>query len=117
MKNDPATPIFIAYFVLWIVLAMASTIHMRLLRSPKDKKKWADRYTVIGVVFVIGSACAMSVLWKQYLLMPVFFVFGAVIIFLNLRCSFFCDSCAKRSRMQNPFASSFHCSHCGNKLK
>jgi len=40
MKNDPATPIFIAYFALWIVLATASTIHMRLLRSPKDKKKF-----------------------------------------------------------------------------
>jgi hypothetical protein len=117
MNPDPAAPIFIVYIVIWIALAIGSTVHLRSLRNPKDKKKWVDRYTLIVGAFVIGTMCIISILWENYTIMPLFVIFGAVIVFLNLRCSFYCDSCSKRSRMQNPFASTFHCPHCGHKLK
>ena len=111
MNRDPAAFIFIVYFVVWTVLAIISTVHLRTLRNPKDKQKWSDRYTLIVGGFVLGTMCTISVLWKQYTMIPVFLLVGGLIAFLNLRCSFYCESCGNRSRMQNPFASIFYCSH------
>ena len=117
MKVDPAAPVFVAYFIVWAVLAIVSSLHIRSRQTPQEKKKWFDRWCLVSAAFATGSVCLILVLWKQYFGIPLFLAAGIGITILNLRNTFYCTSCGKRSRPQNWFANTFYCPHCGAQLK
>jgi predicted RNA-binding Zn-ribbon protein involved in translation (DUF1610 family) len=116
MNSDPAAGYFPYYFVVWAMLAMFSWLWIRTRPTPREKKRWSDRFALLGGVFVTGFICFVLILWKQYAAIPIFLAAGALIGFLNLRNSFYCDDCGKRSQTRS-FSSSFYCPHCGHKLR
>ena len=85
----------------------------------KEKKIWFDRPNIAMGVFVVGFACFDSSLWKQYAIIPFFVGCGAVIAYLNLRFTFFCDKCGKKSTSQKWFSpnAAYHCPNCGKQLR
>ena len=116
MNPDPAAGYFPYYFAVWAMLAIFSWLWIRTRPTPCEKKRWSDRVTVLSSVFVTSFICFVLVLWKQYAAIPIFIAAGALIVFLNLRNSFYCDNCGKESQARS-FSSSFHCRHCGHKLR
>jgi glucan phosphoethanolaminetransferase (alkaline phosphatase superfamily) len=114
--EDPASPYFEAYIIIWVILAISSWLKIRSCGTPQEKKKWFDRLCIIMGIFVTGFICAILVIWKQYLGIPLFAAFGIGIAYLNIRNTFFC-TCGKQSLSQNWFSKSFHCPHCGEKLR
>ena len=118
MKADPAAPYFPFYFVGWALLALFTWLWIRSRPTAQEKKLWWDRMSIIGAVFVGGFLCFTLALWKQYFAIPICAGFITLIAYLNVRNTFYCGSCGKRaSSSQNWFADSFHCPHCGHKLR
>ncbi len=117
MNEDPAALIFFAYFIIWAILAVGSWLHVRSRPNSQEKKKWFDRWCIIGGVFVTGSICLILVVWKEYLGIPLFFAVGVAITVLNVRNTYFCDACGKRAFSQNWFSKAFYCPHCGTQLR
>lgn len=117
MKEDPPSPVFLAYVLCWVVLAVWSWLHIRSRPTPQEKKKWFDRWCIIVGAFVMGFMGLIAVMWKLYILMPLFLAVGVGIVTLNLRNTYFCGSCGKRAFSQNWFSKTFHCPHCGERLK
>jgi hypothetical protein len=117
MKPDPAAPYIPLYFIGWAFLAIFIWLWIRSRPTPQEKKLWSDRMSIILGVFVTGFICFILMLWKQYSGIPIFVAFGALIVYLNVRNTFYCESCGKRSTSHNWFTRSFHCPHCGHKLQ
>jgi Na+/H+ antiporter NhaD/arsenite permease-like protein len=117
MKEDPASPMFLAYLVGWVVLAVGSWLHVRSRPTPQEKKRWSDRWCILAGIFVTVFMCLILVVWKQYVGIPIFLAAGIGITLLNLRNTYYCESCGKRSFAQNWFSKTFHCPHCGTQLK
>lgn len=119
MKPDPAAVYFPYYFGVWALLGLVSYGLINSQPTAQEKKKWSDRLSVIMGIFVVGFACFVMILWKQYAGIPIAIAAGIGIGYLTLHCTFYCDSCGKRSQSQNWFSpqSEFHCPHCGHKLK
>jgi predicted RNA-binding Zn-ribbon protein involved in translation (DUF1610 family) len=115
MNPDPAAGHFPYYFAVWAMLAVFSWLWIRTRPTPREKKRWSDRVTVLGSVFVTGFIFVL-ILWKQYAAIPIFIAVGALIGFLNLRNNFYCDDCGKRSQARS-LSSSFYCPHCGHQLR
>lgn len=67
-------------------------------------------------LFVTGFGCVLLVMWNQVYGIPLFVGVGMAIVYLNIRNTYFC-SCGKRSLSQNWFSKSYHCPHCGEKLR
>jgi len=118
MTSDLTAIGFVIYFVLWVALAVGSWLIMRRQKTPQDKKRWSDRGAILAGVFVTGSICFFIILWKQYIVLPVFVGMGVLITVLNVRNTFYCDKCGQRSLSQKWFSSaSFFCPHCGHQLR
>jgi phosphatidylserine synthase len=112
--NSPP-PIFIIYFIVLIVFAIGGTLWIRRQPTPQLKKQCSNKISILGgVIFLIFI---LSFLWKQ----PIELLFAAAalvfIIWLQIRNTFYCDNCGKRSQRSNWFASTYHCPYCGHKLK
>ena len=117
MKNDPDAILFIAFAIVWGILALGSTLHVRSRPTPQEKKKWFDRWAIAAGVIFIGVVILLLISWKQYLSIPVWMVLVAGIIFLTIRNTYFCSTCDKRSRSNDWFGKSYHCPHCGHRLR
>ena len=118
MKPDPAAQYFPFYCAGCAILALSSWLWVRSRPTPQEKKLWSDRTSIIGDVFVVGFMCFFLVLWRQYIAVPIFIAFGVFIAYLNIRNMFYCDSCGKRSTSSYGWSTrSFHCPHCGHKLR
>ena len=118
MKNDPAAGYFPIYFVIWAFIAILSTLIIRSRKSASDKKKWSDIFSIIMGIFVIGFMTFILILWGGYIALPFVWGFGFLIGYANLKNSFFCDKCGKRSLNQKWFSSgAFYCPHCGRQLR
>ena len=72
--------------------------------------------SIITGVFVIGFICFVLV-WIWNIAIRILVASGVLIAYLNVRNTFYCDSCGKRSTSHNWFTRSFHCPHCGYKLR
>ena len=105
------------YFAGWATIALVSWLWVRSRPTPREKKIWSTRASLVMGIFVIGFICFALVLWKAFIMIPLFVGVGVYIFYANLRGSFYCDSCGKPSFSQNPFARTFHCPHCGHKLR
>ena len=118
MKADPAAPYFPIYFVGWALLAVFTWLWIHSRPTAEKKKLWWDRMSIMAAVFVGGFMCFALALSKQYIAIPICVGFAALIAYLNVRNTFYCESCGKRSSSSlHWFADSFHCPHCGHKLR
>ena len=116
MKPDPAGQYFPFYLVGWAFLAIFTWLWIRSRPTPQEKKLWSDRMAIIVAVFVTGFMSFVLVSWRQYSSIPIFVAFGALITYLNIRNTRYCESCGRRVRSLSWFTRSAHCPYCGNKL-
>jgi FtsH-binding integral membrane protein len=117
MKPDPMAPYFPAFMVTWIALGIGSWVWIRSRPSADEKRFWHRRVTIgAGIVFGIFIAFTLQQ-WHQPFALLIFLPFLALITFLNLRYTFFCDACGKMSHSQQWFSSTYHCPRCGHKLR
>ena len=70
MKHDPAAPYFPIYLVVFVLLAITSTLWVHTRTTPQEKKKWFDRSVIVTGGFVVGFMCFVAVLWQQYFIIP-----------------------------------------------
>ena len=114
--RPPLVP-FPMFMVFWIGLGVGSWIWIARLPTPQAKKRWSDRLSIIaGIIF-------FAFLFTQFF--PTkgsfgLFIMGpamALITLANVRNTYFCDKCGKRSFDRNWLGDTYCCPHCGNKLK
>jgi Na+/H+ antiporter NhaD/arsenite permease-like protein len=117
MKETPSFLFYAAYVVVLSILAFGSWLQLRSRPTPQEKKKVHDRWAIITGVFVTGFMCLILGMWKSYFGIPLLLAGGLGITFLNLRNTFYCTSCGKRSESKDWFFKIFHCPHCGTQLK
>ena len=118
MTPDPTAKYFPYYIAIWVALAVGSWLVIRSQPTPRDKKRWSDRVAIVAGVFVTGFICWFLILWKDYVGIPIFMGAGILITVLNVRNTFYCDNCGRRSLSQKWFSSgSFFCPHCGHQLR
>jgi hypothetical protein len=114
--RPPLVP-FPMFMVFWIGLGVGSWILIARLPTPKAKKRWSDRLSIIaGIIFFAFLFTQFSPTKGSFGL----FIMGpaiALITWLNVRNTYFCDKCGKRSLDRNWFGDTYSCPHCGNKIK
>ena len=114
--RPPLVP-FPMFMVFWIGLGVGSWILIARLPTPKAKKRWSDRLSIsAGIIFFAFLFTQFSPTKGSFVL----FIMGpalALITWLNVRNTYFCDKCGKRGLARNWFGDTYYCPHCGNKLK
>jgi len=114
--RPPLVP-FPMFMVFWIGLGVGSWILIARLPTPQAKKRWSDRLSILaGIIFFAFLFTQFSPTKGSFGL----FIMGpalALITWLNVRNTYFCDKCGKRSLDRNWFGDTYCCPYCGNKLK
>jgi hypothetical protein len=117
MNDDPAAAYIPFFMVFWVGWNLGVWLWVRSRPTVEQKRLWHRRLTLASggmfglflLLVFIGSG--------QFLPVLVFVPFLGLITWLNLRFTFYCDGCGKRSFSQQWFSSTYHCSHCGHKLR
>jgi hypothetical protein len=114
---QPPLITFPVFFGFWIALGVGSWVLIAWLPTAQAKKSWSDR------ISILASIIFFAFLWTQFAPTKgsfALFIMGpalALITWLNIRNTYFCDKCSKRSYDRNWFANTYCCPNCGNKLK
>jgi hypothetical protein len=112
MKPEEIFPIF---FGVWIVLGISSAAFFFLNRNAALKRKVFPPFVIfIGVLFLTFGGLMGFAREPFFFLLMVPFV--ALITFVNIRNTRFCDTCGKTLISQNPFLRPKFCSSCGADL-
>ncbi|MEQ2010311.1 MAG: hypothetical protein ABMA26_26290, partial [Limisphaerales bacterium] len=105
---------FAIFAVFWVVLAIASFAFFHLHRDTKLKRR-VFPFFVVGVGLVFAAFIGfMTQGFSQAVFL--FFPVIALITFLNIRCTHFCDSCGRTLFRQPVFSRPCFCPHCGAQL-
>jgi len=109
------------YFALWLILGGGGWFYVKTRPTAALKRIWWKRWGIGFTAFVILYMDAMIFLSNGYVpalvMLIVIAPFGALISWLNIRNTNFCDACGKRSRSGNIFGKMTHCSYCGSKFE
>jgi hypothetical protein len=105
------------FMVFWVALALGSWFLIGRLPTPQAKKLWSDRIAILaGILFFLFFTTQFATSKNSFS----FFLFGpviALITWLNVRNTYYCGQCGKRSLDRNWFGGTYHCPYCGHKLK
>ena len=113
--NLPPERIFPIFFGVWIVLGIASAAFFFLNHNAALKRKVFPPFVIfIGVLF-LAFVILMGFARDRFFFV-VMVPFVALITFLNIRSTRFCDACGKTLVSQNPFSRRKFCSKCGADL-
>ena len=109
MRQD----IFPIFFVVWIALGVAGFFLFYVSKNVQFKKRYFPWYAILaGVLFIsfgLGMGFPLEILY--------FTVPGvALITFLNIRSTKFCDNCGRTIINQAWFSKVEYCGKCGAKL-
>lgn len=105
--------IFPVFYVVWISLGLAGFFLFYLSKDVTFKKKYFPWYVVLaGFLFVSFGLISGLPLRLLYIMVPAV----ALITFLNIRSTKFCDSCGRTMIDQNWFSKVEYCAKCGAKL-
>ena len=111
------TGITALFFGTWIVLGIVSFVVFFLGKDTALKRKWFPRFIVLaGVLFVIFSTTIMvlgSQSWWSLGILLVVVPAVAVISYLNIKMTKFCDKCGATLINSNWFSPMRFCSKCG----
>ena len=109
MKPETIFPIFMS---VWVVLMIVSVIVFFVGKNSKLKRKlWAPFVIGTGLLF-LGFVYLMGKGHTLYLMVPAV----AMISFLNIRSTKFCDSCGKTNINRNLLFTAEYCSKCGERI-
>lgn len=112
--NAQAQLVFPIFIGVWILLGAGSTAFFLLNHNAVLKRKVLPPFVIGTSIVFLGFIALMGFPSNVLLVMgPVV----AVIAFLNLRATKFCDACGKTLMNQNPFSPAKYCSRCGADLK
>jgi hypothetical protein len=112
--NPNAGSVFPIFFVVWALLCAGSAAFFFLNRNAALKRKVLPPFLVftgalfLGFVFYIGALNEFF-----YVAVPMV----ALITWLNVRASRFCDACGRTLHNQNPLSLPRFCSKCGAPLR
>ena len=109
--------LFLIYFVLWLIIGGGGWLYVNTRPTPALRRIWWRRYSIGFAAFVIlfmdlmigASGGVVPALVMLAVLAP----FGALISWLNIRNTYFCDGCGKRTTSRNPFVRLAFCPRCG----
>jgi hypothetical protein len=109
MRQD----IFPIFFVVWVALGIAGFFLFYVSKNVQFKKRYFPWYVILaGVLFIsfgLGTGLPLEML---YFMVPVV----ALITFLNIRSTKFCDNCGRTIINQAWFSKVEYCAKCGAKL-
>lgn len=104
--------VFPVFFVLWIALAVGGFLAFHLEKDVAQKRLYFPRYA-IGTGALFALVIALMAPWPAALL---FLPFIALISWLNIRMTRFCDGCGRMSINQLWWQKMNYCAYCGKKL-
>jgi hypothetical protein len=97
MNDDPAAAYVPFFLVLWLGWCVGGWLWLLSRPTVEQKRLWHRRLTLgSGALFGL-FVVLVSIGWGQPLPVLVFLPFLGLITWLNLRFTFYCDGCGKRS--------------------
>ena len=115
MTMNAKEPVFFSFFVFWVVLGISAFLFFHLNRDARLKKKIYPWFVVgIGIIFASFSAWMSD--WQPFVFL-VMLPMVALITFLNIRMTKFCESCGRTVYRQPLLGPSKFCPHCGSSLE
>jgi hypothetical protein len=113
--NLPPERVFPIFFGVWIVLCLASWSFFFFNRNAALKRKVLPPFVVfVGILFLAFTA--LMGLAREPFFFVVMFPAVAVISYLNIRNTQFCDACGRTVLSRNPFFRANFCPKCGAAL-
>ncbi|MFA6271426.1 MAG: hypothetical protein WC657_09570 [Candidatus Paceibacterota bacterium] len=109
MKDSPP-PIVIAYFIVWVALAIFTAIVYRIRRDAEFRIKWHARLSLSVGILILGFMFLLAPSWESLLFIG---GFGGFIIFLNISMTTICKSCGRMIQAIGVIHRAKHCPHCG----
>jgi hypothetical protein len=103
-------PYFLAF---WGVLGAVGTYLFYFRGNAEFKRKYFRWYAIFGGVIFLTFPAFSGFPWFMMMFAS---PFVALIIYLNVRNTMFCDECGRTNMAQIPFVRPKHCSKCGAKL-
>ena len=116
----PPTQVVTACFAGWFVFALAGMLVFNFSKNGAFKRVWFSRWMItVAVSFWLLSA--PLIVQRGIALRSLAFVafdalFIALIAYLNIRCTRFCDQCGATLYNQNWFQAMHFCPKCGAQL-
>ena len=113
MRADEASTLFPIFAGVWAILGVASACFF-LFTKDVQRKRWALPRMAFATGLLFAGFLLTMDLPPQALLIAVPMI--ALISYLNIRMTNFCDSCGAMLVSHNPFSKPAFCSKCGNRL-
>jgi hypothetical protein len=105
--------VFPWFFVFWIALGITGFLLFFVNKDVKFKRRYFRWYVILVGVIFIGFACGTDGSWGALAFMgPAV----ALITYLNIRGTRFCDKCGRTIIDHMPFSRAEYCSRCGAQL-
>jgi len=105
--------IFPIFFVVWLALGLAGFFLFYVNKNVQFKRRYFPWYVILGGVLFISFGWVMRFsLQMLFLMVPAV----ALITFLNIKSTKFCDGCGRTIINQMWFTKVEHCAKCGAKL-
>lgn len=105
--------IFPIFFVFWIALAVAGFFLFYANKNVRFKKKYFPWYVIFSSILFLSFTVKMGTpLETLFFIVPVL----ALITFLNIRATKFCDHCGRTIINQMWFTKAEYCAKCGARL-
>jgi hypothetical protein len=112
MKNDQG---FFYFWVFWMLLGLSGFLFFQFNKNTALKKKLFPVLTIVtGVIF--GAYVLFVTGFEFHWFQLIFFGMIALITFLNIRNTTFCDTCGKMIYNNTLFSKQEFCSKCGANL-
>jgi hypothetical protein len=110
MKLPDERLIFAYWLVVVLFIASAACFFLSGRSSAKVKKKLFYWYIAIGGTLIMGWFCMLGGPMSLVVFIPVY----AIVSYISLRTTRFCDACGKV--LMNQFVPARYCSRCGADL-
>jgi predicted RNA-binding Zn-ribbon protein involved in translation (DUF1610 family) len=121
MRPVWAQPLVTIYFIPWLALAIGSWWLIRSQPDAASKTRWFRRSMIALIVLVLAAGAPFALAsGDSFGAMTFFVMFVPTAVFIawfTIATTYFCSACGRRSRNRNIFAHTFHCPHCGHRLK
>ena len=114
-RNTPGQrEAFTVFAVFWVALGLASFLFFHFNRDAAFKRRVFPLFGVAAGLIFGAFLIYMTRGYSQVLFLAVPMI--ALITFLNIRCTRFCDSCGRTLYKQPVFTRPGFCPHCGAQL-